>query len=228
MKTLWLLRQWRAASRRRVIDLALARDSCESEHEMDIHLLLQPGVMLVANPYRYDYIHDIELKQDGTVEMVDGGCQVLRRRILGRYEINVLRLTEAEVRFYDLRDVDPYRKSTETRDLPVLHVRAVLEEGPFVQECEVVWNVKDEDVPYVIFQQRLAFERDPHALGQQEWPEFPPEAFEIPEIRELIESNKRHVENSRRYYVTRDRVEMPYHEIVKRGLPVNSMQLVKC
>lgn len=190
---------------------------------MDIADLLRPGVRFDANPHRYDYIHMIELFEDGRVEMVDGGCQVLRRRINGRYEINILGPTEAEVRFRDLRDVDPYGRSQETRDVDAFTARVALEKGPFVYECEVVWNVKPGEDPYVIFQERLAFERDPLAAGMPEWPEFPPEALEVPEIRDLVASNKRFTEAARRYYNMQTRVEMLQREIEKLDLPPGSI-----
>lgn len=186
---------------------------------MDIADLLRPGARLVANPHRYDYVHHIDLSEDGQVEMVDGGCQVLRRQINGRYEITILGPTEAQVRLYDLRDVDPYGRSKETRDVGEFTVHIGLEKGPFVYECEVVWNVKPDEEPYVIFQERLAFERDPLAAGQPQWSEFPPEALEIPELRELIASHKRSADAARRYYGAGSGVEMPQREIVQLGLP---------
>lgn len=190
---------------------------------MDIAAILRPGIRLVANPHRYDYIHFLELFEDGRVEMVEGGGQVLRRQINGRYEIVVLGPTEAHVRFYDLRDVDPYGKSQETRDVDAFAVRVVLEKGPFAYECEVVWKVKPGEDPYVLFQERLAFERDPLAAGTPEMPEFPPEALEVPEFREFIARHQRYVDAARRYYDVQRQVEMPYGEIVKLDLPPGSM-----
>jgi hypothetical protein len=187
--------------------------------EMDIATVLRSGIRLEANPHRYDYIHMFELKEDGQVEMVDGGGQVLRRQINGRYEIKILGPTEAEVRFYDLRDVDPYGRSQETRDLDALTARVVLEKGPFAYECEVVWHVKPGEDPYVVFQERLAFDRDPLHAGMEQMPEFPPEALEIPEFREFIERHKRAVEAGRRYYSVQGKVEIPHRELVKLDLP---------
>jgi hypothetical protein len=193
---------------------------------MDILTLLQPGTMLVANPHRYDYLHDIELVEDGTVRMVDGGCQAIRRRIIGRYEVTAIGPAEATVRFFDLRDVDPYARSEETRDIETFTARVVLEQGPFAYECEVVWNVKPNEEPYVLFQKRLAFDRDPLAAGTPPFPDFPPEALEVPEIRDLVESLKRSSDGARRYYVAEDRVEMPCCEIEKLNLPPESVHVL--
>lgn len=190
---------------------------------MDIVTLLRPGVFFVANPHRYDYVHNLELKDDGTVEMVDGGCQALRRRINGRYEILPCSATEADVRFYDLLDVDPYERSPETRPVADFTAHVILEEGVWAYECEVVWNVKPNEEPYVLYRARLAFDSDPLAAGSQRWPEFPPEALAIPELRELDESHKRSFEASRRYYVAKDRIEMPLCELQKLELPPSSL-----
>lgn len=186
---------------------------------MDIRTLLTPETFLVANPYRYDYIHHIDLRKDGTVEMVDGRCQALLRRIVGRYEIVVRNAVNGEVRFHDLQDVDPYERSSETRSIDDFSVEAVVEVGPFAYECETVWHVKPNEEPYVVYPSRLALTFDPLSIGAQPFPEFPPEALEIPELRRLVESHKRSAETSRRYYVTRDRVELPLHEMQKLGLP---------
>lgn len=190
---------------------------------MNIATILQPGTILVANPHRYDYVHHIELAENGSVEMVDGGGQALRRQIDGRYEILTIGEAEASVRFYDLRDVDPYGRSKETREVEAFTARVFLEKGPFAYQCEVVWNVKPTEEPYVLFQARLAFDRDPLEVGTNQLPDFPPEALEIPEIQDLVESNKRYREANRRYYATRDRVEMPYREIQNLGLPLDSI-----
>jgi hypothetical protein len=187
--------------------------------EMDIRTLLLPDTVLVANPHRYDYIHHFELRRDGSVEMVDGACQALRRRIIGRYEIVIHDALEGEVRFHDVRDVDPYERSPETRDIEPFSVHVVVEAGPFAHECETVWHVKPNEEPYVIHPSRLVFAFDPLGIGAQPFPEFPPEALEIPEIKNFVESHRRSVESSRRYYVTRDRVELPFHELQKLGLP---------
>lgn len=190
---------------------------------MKITTLLQPGAMLVANPHRYDYVHNLELKQDGTVEMVAGACQVLRRRIMGRYEILPHGSTAADVRFYDLRDVDPYGRSPESREVDEFTARVLLEVGVWAYECEVVWHVKPNEEPYVLYRARLAFDADPLSAGLPSWPEFPPEALEVPEIRNLVESHKRSAEASRRYYLARDHVEMPFFELQKLDLPPESI-----
>jgi len=190
---------------------------------MNIADYLCKGSMLVANPHFYDYIHHLELKEDGRVEMVDGRCQALRRRLDGRYEIDLLGTQEANVRFFDLRDVDPYERSPETKEIEPFTVRVLLETGPFAYECEVVWNVKPDEDPYVLFQARLAFDADPLAVGFPKWPEFPPEALEIPEFRNFVESHKRTAEASRRYYATRDREEMSIADLRKLDLPPNAL-----
>ena len=200
-----------------------ADDHANLDEAMDIVTLLRPGFFFVANPHRYDYVHHIELREDGTVEMVDGGCQALRRQINGHYEILPRSGTEADVRFHDLLDVDPYGRSPETRPVAEFTSHVTLEEGVWAYECEVVWNVKPNEEPYVLYRARLAFDSDPLAAGTPPWPEFPPEALAIPELRELDQSHKRSFEASRRYYVAKDRVEMPFYELQKLGLPEGSV-----
>lgn len=52
--------------------------------------------------------------------MVDGRCPVLRWQINGRYEIEVVGAREADMRFFELRDVDPYGKSPELKEIQPL------------------------------------------------------------------------------------------------------------
>jgi hypothetical protein len=186
---------------------------------MDIATILCPGTVLSANPHYYDYIHYIELAQGGTVKMVGGAGQALRREIVGKYRIVTLGPFDAEVYFYELSDVDPYARTTESRPVADFTSRVTLEKGPFVFKCEVVWKVSEDDWPFLLCDHRLVFDDDPLASGQPKWPDFPPEALEVPEIRDLVERNRRSSEAARRYYAPEGRTEMPQHEIKKLGLP---------
>lgn len=192
--------------------------------EMDIARLLQPGTILIANPERYDYVHNIKLETDGRVEMVDGGGQALRRQIEGRYEITIGNAAEAQIRFYDLLDVDPYKRSQETKVVKPFTTKVVLEKGPFAFECEVVWHVKPDEEPYVVFPGRIAFDDDPLAAGSEPWPEFPPDALEYPEIRNIVETHKRAVAVNRRYYAAHGRVDLTSREMRKLGLPAENVR----
>lgn len=172
-----------------------------------------------ANPHYYDYIHWIRLESDGTVRMVDGGGQVLRREIRGRFRVLVEESGVVEILFHDLVDVDPYERSAEQRKVDDLRVRVDFEQGPFVFACEVVWKVTDENAPWLLCEYRFALSQDPLAAGRPSLPEFPPEYLEHPEIKRLVEENRAYRERSRRYYVRSACQELPYCKLREKGLP---------
>lgn len=183
---------------------------------MDLReLLTSPGV-LSANPERYDYIHSLRIEEGGIVRMVDGGGQALRRELIGRLRLLRATADEAEVLLCELRDVDPYGRSQEVRPVEDLLLTARVEAGPFVLRCEVVWRVTEEDAPWLLYDHRVAFSEDPLAAGTPKMV-WPPEFLAHPEGRAFVDDLTKAQDRARRYYA--DGVELPYRELLRRGLP---------
>ncbi len=181
--------------------------------------LLRPPLVMSANPHYYDYIHWIRLEADGSVRMVDGGGQALRRELRGKFRVLVDEHGGVEVLFHDLVDVDPYERSSEKRKVDDLRVQVVCEEGPFALPCEVVWHVTDEQAPWLLCTHRLAFSQDPLSAGRPSLPDFPPEYLEHPEIKRLVDSDRVFRERSRRYYLSTACEELPFCKLREKGLP---------
>ncbi|MCX4241872.1 hypothetical protein [Paraliomyxa miuraensis] len=190
---------------------------------MDLRQTLRTPGRLSANPHRYDYLHFIEIHDDGTVEMLAGGGQALRRRIIGRLDVLEATDDRARVRFSELLDTDPYERSPERKPLDDLELDVIVELGPFALPCEVVWNVKEHERPWLLFEHRLAFAQDPLAGGQPQLPDWPPEVLEQnPEVRELYDHMFRSAEASRRYYLGGK--ELPQRELMAMGLPSRAFE----
>lgn len=182
----------------------------------DLREILRPPVRLDANPQFYDYIRSVSLREDGSVEMIAGAGQALRRRIVGKHRVTYSTSEEAEIHFFDLLDTDPYERRPETAKVDDMKLGVVLEVGPFALQCEVVWNVTEDKRPWLLVQRRLRFSDDPLAAGQ---PELPKELLEHPETKALFEGEAQRREARRRYYRTSDGVELSQQEILGMGLP---------
>jgi hypothetical protein len=153
------------------------------------------------------------------VELVDGGGQALRRRIVGRLEVIGATRTRAEAWFRDLFDVDPYERRDERVPLEDLVVGMRVEPGPFALRCEVMWHVAEDAAPWLLFQHRLAFDSDPLVTGRPSMLDWPAEVLEHPDMREMVERERKGSEAARRYYLGSAGVELPQREIMQMGLP---------
>jgi hypothetical protein len=185
---------------------------------MDLREALRGPVRLSANPHYYDYVHLLELGEGGAVELVDGGGQALRRRVVGRLEVIGATRTRAEAWFRELFDVDPWKRSDERTPLEDFVTGMRVETGPFALRCEVVWNVEEDESPWLLFQHRLAFDSDPLGAGRPSFLDWPQEVLEHPDMREMVESMRKSSEAGRRYYLVGTGVELPRREIVRMGL----------
>jgi hypothetical protein len=183
---------------------------------MDLRAILEAPCILSANPHFYDYIHFVKFETGSAVEMVAGSGQVLRRRIVGKMRVLSVTASAAEVLFFDLLDTDPYERSPETRAVEDRTIRIEVEAGPFAMPCEVVWNVTEEEAPWLVFQHRLVFSEDPLALGE---PEIPKEILEFPEMKAFFAKSLEMKESQRRYWLPSDGVELPKREMERLGLP---------
>ncbi len=199
--------------------MALHSWACEPWVTMDLREALRAPARLSANPHYYDYVHLLVLGEQGAVELVDGGGQALRRKVVGRLEVIGATRTRAEAWFRDLFDVDPYERSDERVALEDFVTGMRVETGPFALRCEVVWRVEEDEAPWLLFQHRLAFDRDPLAAGRPSLLDWPAEVLEHPDMREMVERERKGLEAARRYYLGSAGVELPQREIMRMGLP---------
>lgn len=124
-------------------------------------LLMLPNV-LVANPHWYDYLHHFKLDEDGSVEMVDGGGQVINAVVRGKVAISPLNDTEADISFSKLVEYNPYQKKEKIRDLPDFATTFTKEEGIYAFYEETFGRIDDPDkVPCLLYRVRYVFEADP-------------------------------------------------------------------
>jgi hypothetical protein len=186
---------------------------------MDLRQALRAPARFSANPHYYDYVHLLVLGEHGAVELVDGGGQALRRRLVGTLELVGATRKWAEAWFHELFDVDPYERSEERVPLEDFVTGVRVEPGPFALRCEVVWHVEEDEAPWLLFDHRLAFDVDPLAAGRPALSDWPPEVLEHPEMREMVEGMQKSAEAARRYYLGSAGVELPQREIMGMGLP---------
>lgn len=189
---------------------------------LDLREILKAPLHISANPHFYDYIHWVKLSDDGAVEMIAGSGQALHRRIVGKWRLLDPTPSEATLHFFDLLDTDPYERRPDTAKVDDMAVRVAIEAGPFALRCGVVWNVTEEDWPFLLYDYRLVLSEDPLSAGEKP---LPPELLEHPDLpaetRELFESMKRSAEERRRYY--KDGVELKHREILGMGLPASAI-----
>ena len=104
---------------------------------------------------------------------------------------------------------------------PAEAVRVAIETGPFALRCGVVWNVTEEDWPFLLYDYRLVLSEDPLSAGEKPLPRELLEHPDLPaETRELFESIKHRAEAMRRYY--KGGVELKHREILGMGLPASA------
>lgn len=141
--------------------------------------------VLDAYPSYYDYIHSIELREDGRIQLRDGAGQMLIALARGKYALNMLDNATAELEIVNLAEYEAYldlaklgdpRNLTDEelteyiengpreklRDLADLRVRVRKETGLYPFACETVWRVPvEDDWPCKLFKERYIFEVDP-------------------------------------------------------------------
>jgi len=185
---------------------------------VDLREFFCSSCTLSANPHFYDYVHFFKLGDDGKVEMVEGGGQALRQRIIGRYRVVEVTAGTAVLHFYDLFDTDPYERRPETKPVEDLRIHVEVEEGPFALECGVVWHVTEEEWPFLLFGWRLRLSEDPLRAG---FPPLPRELLEHPdpEAQKFIRDLLRGQEETRRYFLYSAGRELKRREIQALGLP---------
>ena len=167
-----------------------------------------PNVYL-ANPQFYDYLHDIKFEADGSVEMVDAAGQIINTVAHGKYRVHKIDAFKAEVEFYDLVQVNPYKRHEKRGDVEDFRVKVVKEEGVFPFREETVWRVEDEDEwPCLLYQSRYLFEFDPLEFGRSN---------QMGNLYYLLE-NKELIESVRYYYIRDEGQRLTARELEALGI----------
>jgi hypothetical protein len=110
---------------------------------------------LEANPQFYDYLHRIDLFEDGTCRFLDGGGQCIQLNIEGTYKIEYNDDNNGSMEFnFDTE----YQ-----RDIFDKHfkVNFKIESDNFIMVDEIVWNSTTENYPFSIYTSRYVFDLDP-------------------------------------------------------------------
>lgn len=141
-----------------------------------------------ANPHLYSYVHTLDFKPAGAVEMVDGAGQTLFTLIQGRFSVERVSPTAFHLLLTDLAELNPYYKRERFRHLDLaayvratagevpyeehdvrsrpgpMRIQVLQEDGPFVLRQQIIWKLDDEeDWPYLEFRVRYRFAVDPLA-----------------------------------------------------------------
>jgi hypothetical protein len=183
-----------------------------NDREATVLCFSTPNVY-IANPHFYDYIHFIEFKADGSVEMVDGAGQALNTLAHGKYRIHKIDISTAEVEFYDVVEVNPYKRHEKRGDVENFRVKVVKEVGFFPFRRETVWQVNDEDAwPCLLYQSRYVFVFDPLEFGRSN---------QIGNLYYLLE-NKELVDSARYYYIRDEGQRLTAKELEALGIPRNA------
>lgn len=123
---------------------------------------LKLPTVLVANPHWYDYLHHIKIETDGSLEMVDGGGQVINAVVKGRLTISPITDTQAEFSITKLAEYHPYKKGEKIRNLPDFSTKLTREDGIFAFYEQMFGRPKNPDErPCLLYRTRYVFEVDP-------------------------------------------------------------------
>lgn len=129
--------------------------------------LLKLPTVLVANPHWYDYLHHIKVETDGSLEMVDGGGQVINAAVRGHIKVFPLTDTQAETSFTDLIEFNPYTQE-KIGDLPDFKTTLTKEDGIYAFYWEIFGRPKNpDDRRCLLYKTRYVFEVDPLLCVQE-------------------------------------------------------------
>jgi hypothetical protein len=164
---------------------------------------------MLANPQLYDYVHDLDFREDGSVELKDGAGQLINCVVRGRYSVRALGDESAVVAFFELKEVDPHQDYALLGERAGFSVQVTRERGlfPFIEESPS--KVNDPDArPALLYQMRYVYTFDPLTFGRGK---------EISNLYGVVEG--RELSESARCYYPRDEVErLTAGELRARGL----------
>ncbi|MBZ0317321.1 MAG: hypothetical protein K8L91_12935 [Anaerolineae bacterium] len=170
--------------------------------------LLKLPTVLVANPHWYDYLHHIKVETDGSLEMVDGGGQVINAVVKGRLTISPLTDTQAEFSVTKLAEYHPYKKGEKIRNLPDFSTKLTREDGIFAFKLEMFGrNISPDEQICFLYRTRYVFEVDPLLCVQENQRG---NLYNMTENRDFVNSVCI-------YYSRHDRQEMSLRELKKLG-----------
>ena len=82
-------------------------------------------VTLATNLEKYDYFHEIILRQNGTVTLLDGGSQCVYGVVEGSYDIEIISSDKIQFKFFNLILHDPYDQTIEFSKIEPIQVTAI-------------------------------------------------------------------------------------------------------
>lgn len=167
----------------------------------------------VANPHFYDYIHRLEFKVDGSIEMVDGGGQEIYAVTHGKYHVTAIDSVSTVVDFYNITMINPFNRDEKVGNIDDFQVMATREDGIFPFRIDIVWAIESEDVwPCLLYRSRFIFDIDPMEFCR---PDFMSDIYTNPVKMGLADSE-------RYYYAGNERQNLTAHELEKLGIPQNA------
>ena len=164
--------------------------------------------VLVANPQLYDYFHSLKFEGD-KVEFADGAGQAIITIAFGKFAFRQIEPLIAEFEFYDIIEVNPYRKNEKVRDVEPFKIKCHKEEGTFAFWFQAIWNVpNEEDYPCLVCQDRYVFDFDPISFG-----------LENQKHSLYYKIEKRDFSQSARYFYERDKIQrLKFKEVLELGI----------
>ncbi len=121
--------------------------------------------VLAANPHYYDYFHILKFEND-MVEFTDGAGQAINTVASGKFQVSQSESLFLEFEFYDIVEINPYRKNEKVRDIKPFKVKCRKEEGTFALWQEVMWrDPSEEDSPWLVSKELYVFDFDPLSFG---------------------------------------------------------------
>ena len=112
-----------------------------------------------ANPHYYDYLHAIELNEDGSFKFLTGAGQCPGIDVIGKWFLND---ENNSLKFQEVTEVNPFDNDEVIESHKGFEVKFSYFEETTSFRNEVVWRVfKESDWPASIFTSKIIFDEDP-------------------------------------------------------------------
>jgi hypothetical protein len=126
-------------------------------------------MFLEANPDYYDYIHRLQLNDDGTASLCDGGGQVINFKGSANYMMEYDSDKKGgTLKMFDIVLKNAYSKEQIPVDRSEINIRFIIEYGQYILTEGRCWNLPSVfDEKLLIYTKRYVFESDPLKLEYQ-------------------------------------------------------------
>lgn len=124
-------------------------------------------MLLQANPDYYDYIHRLQLNDDGTASLCDGGGQMINFKGNANYRIEYdPDGNGGTLKLFDIVLKNVYNEKQIPTDSSEMNIKFTIEHGQFMLTEGRIWSVRSIfDEKLIIYTKRYVFETDPLKLG---------------------------------------------------------------